>query len=253
MELVLKYFILFFRVNYIIGKTESVKALGAHLGKFVQVFCCDDTFDFQAIGRILLGICQIGAWCCFDEFNRLEEKILSAISQQIQIIQSALKNNEENNHIQIELVNKKIKVHPETGIFVTMNPGYAGRSNLPENLKKLFRSICMTRPDKEMIAQVTLYSQGFLMAKELASSIVPFFERCSTKLSFQPHYDFGLRALKDVLITSGNLKRLLNQRKKENNVFKDALETEIIVQSLKETILPRLIKSDMQNLLEYNI
>ncbi|KTW31656.1 dynein heavy chain [Pneumocystis jirovecii RU7] len=232
------------------GKTESVKALGAHLGKFVQVFCCDDTFDFQAIGRILLGICQIGAWCCFDEFNRLEEKILSAISQQIQIIQSALKNNEENNHIQIELVNKKIKVHPETGIFVTMNPGYAGRSNLPENLKKLFRSICMTRPDKEMIAQVTLYSQGFLMAKELASSIVPFFERCSTKLSFQPHYDFGLRALKDVLITSGNLKRLLNQRKKENNVFKDALETEIIVQSLKETILPRLIKSDMQNLLE---
>ncbi|KAG5519734.1 hypothetical protein PMAC_000007 [Pneumocystis sp. 'macacae'] len=232
------------------GKTESVKALGAHLGKFVQVFCCDDAFDFQTMGRILLGVCQIGAWCCFDEFNRLEEKILSAISQQIQFIQLALRNNQENDYIQIELINKKIKVNPETGIFVTMNPGYAGRSNLPENLKKLFRSVCMSRPDKEMIAQVTLYSQGFLMAKELASSIVPFFEKCATELSFQPHYDFGLRALKDVLITSGNLKRSLNHRKKENNISQDTLETDIIVQSLKETILPKLIKNDLQNLLK---
>ncbi|CRK30217.1 hypothetical protein BN1708_018482, partial [Verticillium longisporum] len=58
------------------GKTESVKALGLQLGRFTLVFCCDDTFDFQAMGRIFLGICQVGAWGCFDEFNRLEERIL---------------------------------------------------------------------------------------------------------------------------------------------------------------------------------
>lgn len=44
------------------GKTESVKALGLQLGRFTLVFCCDDTFDFQAMGRIFLGICQVGAW-----------------------------------------------------------------------------------------------------------------------------------------------------------------------------------------------
>ncbi|EMR09626.1 hypothetical protein PNEG_02210 [Pneumocystis murina B123] len=231
------------------GKTESVKALGAHLGKFVLVFCCDSTFDFQAIGRIFLGICQVGAWGCFDEFNRLEEKILSAISQQIQTIQLGLKNNEENKHVEVELVDKKIKIHPETGIFITMNPGYAGRSNLPDNLKKLFRSISMTRPDKETIAQVTLYSQGFSMAKELASNIVPFFEKCSTELSFQSHYDFGLRALKGVLIISGNIKRSMIQNRKENNAVKDILETEIIVQSLRRTILPKLIKNDLHPLM----
>lgn len=44
------------------GKTESVKALGSTLGRFVLVFCCDDAFDFQAMGRIFTGLCQVGAW-----------------------------------------------------------------------------------------------------------------------------------------------------------------------------------------------
>ena len=77
------------------GKTESVKALGHQLGRFVLVFNCDETFDFQAMGRIFVGLCQVGAWGCFDEFNRLEERMLSAVSQQIQTIQETLKEHGE--------------------------------------------------------------------------------------------------------------------------------------------------------------
>jgi dynein heavy chain 1 len=100
------------------GKTESVKALGVQLGRFTLVFCCDDTFDFQAMGRIFLGICQVGAWGCFDEFNRLEERILSAVSQQVQNIQIGLKKNIENPDAQIEMVGRMLKVHKNTGMLI---------------------------------------------------------------------------------------------------------------------------------------
>ncbi|OLL22334.1 Dynein heavy chain, cytoplasmic [Neolecta irregularis DAH-3] len=226
------------------GKTESVKALGVQLGKFVLVFCCDDTFDFQAMGRIFLGICQVGAWGCFDEFNRLEERILSAVSQQIQSIQLGLKALQHDSQAQVELIGKSFKIHADTGIFITMNPGYAGRSNLPDNLKKLFRSIAMTKPDKELIAQVMLYSQGFHNAKDLAIRVVPFFEACSKQLSSQSHYDFGLRALKSVLTTSGNIKRArLLQGSKD---LEESSEEVLILQSLRETIAPKLVGNDVE-------
>lgn len=228
------------------GKTESVKALGVQLGRFTLVFCCDDTFDFQAMGRIFLGICQVGAWGCFDEFNRLEERILSAVSQQIQNIQLGLKQGAEDSKSQIELIGRQLSVNINTGIFITMNPGYAGRSNLPDNLKKLFRSVAMSKPDKELIAEVMLYSQGFNQAKMLSKQTVPFFDQCSGKLSKQAHYDFGLRALKSVLVSSGGLKRARLVHGDGRMGAAEIVEPEIIVQSIRETIAPKLIKSDVE-------
>ena len=98
-----------------IGKTESVKALGVQLGRFVLVFCCDETFDFQAMGRIFVGLCQVGAWGCFDEFNRLEERILSAVSQQVQTIQQGLSALVKNPQAEIEIMGKSVKINPNIG------------------------------------------------------------------------------------------------------------------------------------------
>lgn len=232
------------------GKTESVKALGLQLGRFTLVFCCDDTFDFQAMGRIFLGLCQVGAWGCFDEFNRLEERILSAVSQQIQNIQIGLKNSTHEQKALIDLVGRRLKVNPNTGLFITMNPGYAGRSNLPDNLKKLFRSVAMSKPDKELIAEVMLFSQGFKQAKAISSQIVPFFDHCAQRLTKQPHYDFGLRALKSVLVSSGGLKRARMQAEGGSIGDESVLEPQIIVQSIRETVSPKLIKDDVETLVE---
>ncbi|CAJ2513502.1 Uu.00g016210.m01.CDS01 [Anthostomella pinea] len=232
------------------GKTESVKALGVQLGRFTLVFCCDDTFDFQAMGRIFLGICQVGAWGCFDEFNRLEERILSAVSQQIQNIQLGLKQGAKDDKAQIELIGRQVHVNANTGIFITMNPGYAGRSNLPDNLKKLFRSVAMSKPDKELIAEVMLYSQGFNQAKQLSKQTVPFFDQCAARLSKQAHYDFGLRALKSVLVSSGGLKRARLTSTNGGLGAEEVVEPEIIVQSVRETIAPKLIRPDVEVMID---
>lgn len=86
------------------GKTESVKALGGLLGRQVLVFNCDEGVDATSMGRILSGLVRSGAWGCFDEFNRLDEATLSAVSMLIQPIQVALKSNQSN----VTLLDKEV-------------------------------------------------------------------------------------------------------------------------------------------------
>lgn len=107
----------------------------------------------------------------------------------------------------------------------------------------------MTRPDRELIAQVMLFSQGFRTAETLASKIVPFFNLCSEQLSSQPHYDFGLRALKSVLVSAGHLKReRLQVQAASGSTTVESVEIseqEIVIQSVTETIVPKLVADDV--------
>ncbi len=105
----------------------------------------------------------------------------------------------------------------------------------------------MTRPDQELIARVLLFSKGFRTAEILASKIVPFFNLCSEQLSSQPHYDFGLRALKAVLASAGTVKRDRGTEPESRNIStsEDVREQQIMIQSVIETIVPKLVAEDV--------
>ena len=59
----------------------------------------------------------------------------------------------------------EIALDSRVGIFITMNPGYAGRTELPESVKALFRPVVVIVPDLQQICEIMLFSEGFLMAK----------------------------------------------------------------------------------------
>eukprot|EP01116_Phalansterium_solitarium_P024804 TRINITY_DN91_c0_g1_i3.p1 TRINITY_DN91_c0_g1~~TRINITY_DN91_c0_g1_i3.p1 ORF type:complete len:4095 (+),score=2036.97 TRINITY_DN91_c0_g1_i3:208-12492(+) len=222
------------------GKTESVKALGQLLGRQVLVFNCDEGIDFKSMGRIFTGIIKCGAWGCFDEFNRLDEEVLSAVSQQIQVIQSALQHREKS----MTLLGANVDVDLNSGIFVTLNPagkGYGARSKLPDNLKQLFRAVAMSVPDLFQIAEVILYSEGFKFAKELGKKLVNVFLLCRQILSPQQHYDWGLRALKTILTVGG---QILQNEKKQNSKIDQYTEARIVVQAMNINTLSKLTYLD---------
>lgn len=135
----------------------------------------------------------------------------------------------------LELLKKEIGVKETVGIFVTMNPGYAGRTELPDNLKALFRPVTMVVPDTGIICEIMLMSEGFNQARVLAKKMNVLYKQAKEQLSKQYHYDFGLRALKSVLVMAGSLKR----------EAQDTPEELTLMRALRDMNRPKFIYEDV--------
>lgn len=101
----------------------------------------------------------------------------------------------------------EIKLLPTVMAFITMNPGYPGRAELPESLKALFRPVSMVLPDLGLICEIMLMAEGFQMSKILSRKFVILYRLCEDLLSKSRHYDWKLRAIKTTLYVAGGMKR----------------------------------------------
>uniref|UniRef100_A0A8C4S375 Dynein axonemal heavy chain 2 n=1 Tax=Erpetoichthys calabaricus TaxID=27687 RepID=A0A8C4S375_ERPCA len=213
------------------GKTETVKDLGKALGMYVIVVNCSEGLDFKSMGRMYSGLAQTGAWGCFDEFNRINIEVLSVVAQQILSILSALSANLQ----RFVFEGREINLVWSCGIFITMNPGYAGRTELPDNLKSMFRPISMVVPDSTLIAEIILFGEGFNNCKILAKKVFTLYSLAVQQLSKQDHYDFGLRALTSLLRYAG----------KKRRVRPDVSDEEILLMSMKDMNIAKLTSVDL--------
>ena len=213
------------------GKTESSKDLAKALGIQCIVLNCSEQITYANMAKLFSGLAQSAAWSVLDEFNRIDIEVLSVIAQLLLELRTARLSGAATLSFN---GGEPMTLRPHM-IIPTMNPGYAGRTELPDNLKVFFRPVAMMVPDYALIAEIILFAEGFDAAPNLSRKMVKLYKLSSEQLSQQRHYDFGMRAVKSVLVMAGALKR--------GNP--ELPEDVVLIRAMRDSNVPKFLAADL--------
>jgi len=199
------------------GKTETMKDLAKNLGYATCVINCSDQMGQEIFNqKIWADFKNHQIFVIFDEFNRVTKEELGNA---------------------VNFLSEAVKESPINGlqVGVTMNPGYAGRTEIPCPEKLV--TIPMTVPDRQAIMGGMLSVEGFLQFENLAEYVARLLKECELYLSKECVYDFGLRMFKAIGKTAGGLLKSCEATKSEMQAVKDAILVNIV---------PRLTDQDCE-------
>nr|CAD7569444.1 unnamed protein product [Timema californicum] len=265
------------------GKTETTKDLAKALAIQCVVFNCSEGLDYKMMGRFFSGLAQSGAWCCFDEFNRIDIEVLSVIAQQLITIRNAKAAKMQR---YVSLANVFIQFTLKGSVYVRrardqVGSDMRGLHNYEPRLRwphratrqpqgpiqthlhdgprlrthrSMFASIETVRCSPALIAEVILYSEGFESSKVLANKMVQMYKLCSEQLSQQDHYDFGMRSgvhcsrayllLRVHVYPRRAVKSVLVMAGSLKRENPDKSEEVVLIRALRDSNLPKFLVDD---------
>ncbi|XP_010211142.1 PREDICTED: dynein heavy chain 17, axonemal, partial [Tinamus guttatus] len=188
----------------------------------IMTICTIDVHARDVVAKMILA--KVGV-------TRSDFQCFASWCFRVKCVQDAIRAKKK----KFNFLGEMISLIPSVGLFITMNPGYAGRTELPENLKALFRPCAMVVPDFELICEIMLVAEGFIDAKLLARKFITLYTLCKELLSKQDHYDWGLRAIKSVLVVAGSLKRGRPGR----------AEDQVLMRALRDFNIPKIVTDDL--------
>ncbi|XP_014599968.1 PREDICTED: dynein heavy chain 7, axonemal-like [Polistes canadensis] len=213
------------------GKMETIKYLINSLAMPYYILNTNERFTYKSILNVLKGLISCGTWVCLKNLDKLELTVLSAVTQTIVNIHQVISTNLKS----VMFEGTKLNLNPNGNICIIMNVQCNKYYELPDNLKILFRSISMVKPDLKQIIEIELLASGFSNGKELATKLVLIYKLLCDQLLDRPHYKFDLSSVKTVIKTARMLK--IHFQTEDENI--------LLLRSVIDVILPTFSSQDI--------
>ncbi|XP_071818739.1 dynein axonemal heavy chain 5-like isoform X4 [Apostichopus japonicus] len=201
-----------------VGKTETVKGLAYTLGRYLALFGCSPNSDPLAMGKMVQGLAMDGSWGCFDEFQLLNAQAVAVVLDHVQAVLTALKARSKKCFL---ADGEEVQLNGNIAFFVTVNNEQTGSTNqgISNDIKLLFRTVCLAAPDIALILKAKCAAYGFRSPKVLADRLKMVVHQCRDQLNPDEISLFNMKTLSTVLLRSVATWHDVEGSKEYHNMF----------------------------------